>query len=247
MTSRAKEIEQEFIHIANPEQSRNLMRFFKTGPGQYGEGDHFLGVKNPETRQIVKLVWKDSSLQDAVDLVHSQWHEVRLCGLLIMVELFSRAMKKKNNHEMTTIYQQYLELHPFINNWDLVDLSAYKIVGHYEMLHPGEVLMDQWILPSYSLWQRRISMVSTWQHVRYNHYGQLLARAEVLIPTEEDLLRKAAGWMLRELYSCSELGRDLVTQFLDDHVSGMSSVMLSYTTEKMSQEERKYWRSRRGK
>ena len=247
MTPKAKEIEDVFVQMADPEKRKILMRFFKTGPGQYGEGDQFLGVKNPETRKVVKLVWKDCSLYDAADLVHSKWHEVRLCGLLILVELFACAQKKKEDKEMTSIYQQYIDLYPFINNWDLVDLSAYKIVGHYEMLHPEEGLMDSWITPSYTLWQQRIAMVSTWQHVRYNHFSNLLYRAEVLLSSQEDLLQKAAGWMLRELYSHDEIGQDLVRQFLDDHVAEMPSVMLSYTTEKMSQDERRYWRSRRGK
>lgn len=233
------------MQMADPERAQFMLRFFKTGKGQYGEGDIFLGQSNPQVRMVVKSSWKDTTLNDAIDLVKSKYHEVRLTGLLIMVELMNAARKKKDQLQMKDIYDRYVSLHRHINNWDLVDLSAPKIVGFYEMFFPDDRLMDQWILPDHTIWQQRISMVSCWQHVRFNHFGQLLSRAEALLTTEEDLLQKASGWMLREMDKHNEEGHEALLEFLDAHVKEMPSTMLSYAIEKYPSDQRAYWRQRR--
>ena len=233
--------------IADAEKRRTLMRFFKTGKGEYGEGDHFLGITNPQTHNVVRLVWKNTSISDAAMLVHSPWHEVRLCGLLILVEHFQRAMRQKDDDVMTRVFDTYTSLHPYINNWDLVDLSVYKIVGEYEMLHPATSLMDEWIQPDHTLWQQRMAMVATWKHIRHNRYDKVVERATVLLSSPHDLLHKAAGWMLREMHKHSELGAQLLETFLAAHVAHMPSVMFSYATERMSSSEKAYLRSMRAR
>lgn len=239
------EIEQTLQSMADAEKARGLMRFFKTGPGQYGEGDKFLGIKNPDVHLVVREAWKDCTLEDASQLAQSEWHEVRLTSLLIMVELFRMAKKKKDEPLMHNIFHQYTSLHPYINNWDLVDLSAPKIAGNYEILFPEEALLDEWIQPGHTLWQRRIAMVACWMHARERRYGQLLMRAEALLDAHDDLLHKASGWMLREMGKSSEEGRELLVEFLENHVSAMSATMLSYATEKLPVDERHYWQQRR--
>lgn len=239
------DIQETLLSMADAEKARGMMRFFKCGPGEYGEGDKFLGIKNPDVRLVVREAWKDCPPEEAVRLVPSEWHEVRLTGLLILVEHFLRAKRKKDEALIHSIFRHYTALHPHINNWDLVDLSAPKIVGNYEMRFPEERLMDAWIKPENTLWQRRIAMVACWMHVREGHYGQLLMRAEALLDTKEDLLHKASGWMLREMQQSSEEGREQLIQFLENHVREMSATMLSYATEKLPVEERHYWQQRR--
>lgn len=244
MTEKAKDIEQAMLQFASEKQAKTLMRFFKTGKGQYGEGDHFLGVTNPQTRSVVKESWKNVDLEDAVSLVKNKWHEIRLCGLLIMVELFLQAKKKKDDTMMREIFKTYTTLHPYINNWDLVDLSTYKIVGFYECLHPEETLMDEWIKPGHTLWQQRIAMVAAWQLVRINAYDKVTERAEILLTSKENLLHKAAGWVLREMYKHDDCGIDALECFLEKHIGHIPPVMLSYACEKMCEKERAMWRGR---
>lgn len=241
----AKDIEEAMLGLADEQQAAVLQRFFKTGPGQYGEGDRFLGVKNPQTRAVVKDVWRTTTLDEAERLAHNPWHEIRLCGILIMVEMFEKAAKGRTKDEtmMRCVFETYLSLHPFINNWDLVDLSAYKIAGRYELLHPEITILDEWIRPEYSLWQRRISMVCTWIAIREKQFGRTLQRAEVLLDSDHDLLHKAAGWMLREVWKHD--GQDEVDDFLEIHISKMPPTMLSYATERFPQQVRQYWQQRR--
>ena len=242
MTERALDIEQTMLSLANEKNAKILMRFFKTGKGQYGEGDSFLGVKNPQTRMVVKEAWKSTTIEDATDLIRNKWHEIRLCGLLILVEHFQRAKKQKDDATMTEIFNKYVSLHKHINNWDLVDLSVYKIVGEYEILHPEVTLIKEWISPDYSLWQQRISMVATWIHIRYDKYDELIRRAEVLLGSKEHLLHKAAGWMLREMYKHDILGKQELSCFLERNAGRIPSTMLSYACEKMGEQERMHWR-----
>lgn len=238
----AREIEALIVSMADERQAEMLRRFFKTGKGEYGEGDKFLGVRNPQVRSVVKEAWTKTTLDEAATLAQSQWHEARLCGLLIMVAMYEKAAKGKIPDEvrMKAVFERYLSLHPFINNWDLVDLSAYKIAGAFTLSHPGITTLDEWIKPGHTLWQRRISMVSTWIHIRHHQFRKAFARAEALLDSRHDLLHKATGWMLREIYKHD--GRDEVEDFLEAHVSQMPSIMLSYTTELMPPQEREHWR-----
>lgn len=240
----AKDIEDTLLSMANDKQRDVNKWFFKAGPGEYGEGDLFLGIRNPEVRLVTKEAWKTTDLSDAEALVHNKWHEVRLCGLLIMDKKMEQAVKRHDDDTMRLIFQDYTSLHPYINNWDLVDLSANIIAGWWEVLHPEETLLDEWMETADStLWQRRISMVSTWRIMRHNRYEEVLQRAALLLPSKEDLLHKAAGWMLRELSENG--GMDELLTFLDTHVKEMPSTMLRYAIEKFPDPDRQYWMHRR--
>lgn len=241
---KACDIESVLLDMADAGQARHLMRFFKTGPGDYGEGDKFIGLRVPQVRMVVKEAWRQTPLSEAVALVKSPIHEVRLCGLLIMVEKYLQAKKRNDADTMNTVFDTYLSLHRHINNWDLVDLSATKIVGNHEVLNPGLAVMDEWIMPDgHTLWQQRIAMVSTWMLIREERADVCFGRAEHLLSSPHDLLHKAAGWMLREAWKKGY--RDQLRDFLDKNVTAMPAIMLSYACEKMSADERHAWQQKR--
>lgn len=242
----AKDILSTLLNMADEHQAKQLMRFFKTRPGEYGEGDIFIGLRNPQVRLVVKEAWKDAPLYEAVKLVKSPLHEVRLCGLLIMVEQYLRAIKKQDSPAMSALFGTYTSLHAHINNWDLVDLSAIKIVGNHELLHPCLTLMDEWINPDgHTLWQQRIAMVSTWMLIRHGRTAECFSRAAKLLDSPHDLLHKAAGWMLREAWKKGY--KDEMRDFLSHNVSAMPAVMLSYACEQMPVDERHEWQKLRGR
>lgn len=241
---RIERIVREVKRLADERYAAVYRRFFKTGKGEYGYGDHFLGVTNPKIRLVVKDVWRRTSAEEAAMLVQSGWHEVRLCGLLILVAHFEQAYRKNDGPAMHRLCSLYLSLYQHINNWDLVDLTVYKIAGRYELLTRDFALMDEWIRPGYTLWQRRMAMVATWIHARNGFYDKLTERAEALLAARHDLLHKATGWMLREMYKHDGLGREALNGFLEKHIAEMPLVTLCYAMEKMSAPEREYWRAR---
>ena len=248
----AKEIIAYMESLQNEEQRRILMGFFKTGPGEYGEGDEFLGMKVPQTREVVKAA-KDTPLSEVPELLMSRWHEVRLCGLLILVEQFEKlatkrlahdleAMKKRD--EILTLYLRYAEQ---ANNWDLVDLSAPKIIGHWLLLPTtlGEgkddykrQVLDK-LAQSDNLWRQRMSMVCTWKTSQQGDASWCLRYAEIHLHHPHDLMHKAVGWMLREMGK--RVSMDLLRDFLRQHAHEMSRTTLRYAIEKMSDAERKEW------
>ena len=240
----AKDIEEALLCMADEHQARQALRFFKTGPGEYGEGDKFIGLRNPQVRRVVKEVWKNTRIAEAVKLTKSPFHEVRLCGLLIMVEQYLRAMKQNDASAMSEIFSTYTALHTHINNWDLVDLSAIKIVGNHEVVNPDITLMDKWINPTgHTLWQQRIAMVSTWMLIRHGRAEVCFRRAGELLGSRHDLLHKAAGWMLREAWKNGY--QEELRGFLSEHIPAMPAVMLSYACEQMPIEERHEWQKLR--
>lgn len=265
----AKEIIDYMESLRNEEQRRVLMGFFKTGPGEYGEGDEFLGLKVPQTREVVKNIWKDFPLSEIPELLMSKWHEVRLCGLLILVTKYEklsllptspsreRSMRLKLNDveamrkrdEIVTMYLQYAER---ANNWDLVDLSAPKILGTWlktpscppvkgddplQTEYKRRVLDE--LAQSDNLWKQRMSIVCTWKTSQMGDPSWCLRYAEIHLHHPHDLMHKAVGWMLREMGKrCS---MDLLREFLRQHAHEMPRTMLRYAIEKMSEEERKSW------
>ena len=244
----AKEIIGFLESQRNEKQRQVLMRFFKTGPGEYGEGDKFLGLKVPQTREIVKLAVRDTALDEVPELLTSRWHEVRLCGLLMLVEKFSKlATKRLANDEKAingrdAIVTMYLQYADHANNWDLVDLSAPKILGYWLLLPTrlGDKLeiMDE-LAKSSCLWRQRMSMVSTWKTTQAGDPSWCLRYAEMHLHHPHDLMHKAVGWMLREVGKrCS---MDLLRQFLERHAYEMPRTALRYAIEQMSDDERKYW------
>lgn len=247
----AQEIISYMESLHNEDQRRVLMGFFKTGPGEYGEGDEFIGLKVPQTREIVKTVAKEFPLSEIPELLMSKWHEVRLCGLLILVDKFERqstkrlmndaeAMKKRD--EILTMYLQYAEK---ANNWDLVDLSVHKILGTWVML-PSNLgdknykikVLDN-LAQSECLWKQRMSMVFTWKTSQMGDPSWCLRYAEIHLHHPHDLMHKAVGWMLREMGK--RVSMDLLRDFLRQHASEMPRTMLRYAIEKMSDAERKEW------
>ena len=239
--------------LRNGKQRQILMRFFKTGPGEYGEGDEFLGLKVPQTRDIAKSVAKDFPLDEVPALLLSKWHEVRLCGLLILVSGFERLSAKRlqNNDDAIrkrdAIVRLYLQYAGRANNWDLVDLSSPKILGHWLLLPTslgdGTDASKRQVLDglahSDSLWRQRISMVCTWKTTQQGDPSWCLRYAEMHLHHRHDLMHKAVGWMLREVGKrCS---MDLLRDFLRQHAHEMPRTMLRYAIEKMDDEERTEW------
>ena len=251
--TKAKEIIAYMESLRNEEQRRVLMGFFKTGFGEYGYGDEFLGLKVPQTREVVKVVAKDFPLEEVPELLMSKWHEVRLCGLLILVDKFEKqATKRLANDEKAIlgrdeILMMYLQYAEQANNWDLVDLSVHKILGHWLLL-PSNLgdrdykikIMDE-LAASPCLWKQRMSIVCTWKTSQMGDPSWCLRYAEIHMHHPHDLMHKAVGWMLREMGKrCS---MDLLRDFLRQHAHEMPRTMLRYAIEKMSEEERKQWMS----
>lgn len=240
--------------LRNEEQRRVLMGFFKTGPGEYGEGDEFLGLKVPQTREVVRAA-KDLPLSEIPTLLMSRWHEVRLCGLLIMVDIFEKQATKRLTHddkaiskrdEILTMYLKYAEQ---ANNWDLVDLSAPKILGHWLLLptHLGDgtenykrQVLDE-LAQSSNLWRQRMSIVCTWKTSQMGDASWCLRYAEIHLHHPHDLMHKAVGWMLREMGK--RVSMDLLREFLRQHAHEMPRTALRYAIEKMTDAERKQWMS----
>ncbi len=260
MTS-ANEIISYMESLRNESQRRILMRFFKTGPGQYGEGDEFLGLKVPQTREVVKSVGRSLPLAEVPRLLLSPWHEVRLCGLLILVDAFERQATSRLAADPSAIRQRdailttYLRYAERANNWDLVDLTAPKILGHWLLLptHLGEGLPDgadplrlaykrevlDGLAASDSLWRQRMSIVCTWKTSQQGDASWCLRYAEVHLRHPHDLMHKAVGWMLREMGK--RVSMDLLRDFLRQHASAMPRTTLRYAIEKMSAAERRHW------
>ena len=250
----AKEIIRYMESLRNEEQRRVLMGFFKTGPGEYGEGDEFLGLKVPQTREVVRAA-KDLPLSEVPVLLMSHWHEVRLCGLLIMVDMFEKQATKRLTHdtkaickrdEILTMYLKYAEQ---ANNWDLVDLSAPKILGHWLLLptHLGDGTEDykrqvlDKLAKSSNLWRQRMSIVCTWKTSQMGDASWCLRYAEIHLHHPHDLIHKAVGWMLREMGK--RVSMELLREFLRQHAHEMPRTALRYAIEKMTDAERKQWMS----
>lgn len=231
MKARIQEIQRELEAYIDPVKREYLPRFFKTGEGQYGEGDKFLGVVVPNTRLVAKR-HRDEPFEVISELLQSEWHECRLCALLMLVERF----KKSDEKERKMIYDLYLLETERINNWDLVDLSAPYIVGEYLKDKSRKELYE--LADSPLLWDQRIAVVSTITLIRNNDFIDIIRLSERLLHHPHDLMRKAIGWMLREM---GKRDKDLLVQFLEKHCKVMPRTMLRYSIEKFSAEERAYF------
>lgn len=229
------EITAALAALSNEEKRRVLSGFFKTGKGQYGEGDRFLGIPVPLTRGVARR-YKDAPLSTAVSLLQSEWHEARLCALLIMAE----KMKKAGADEAQEIVGTYLANTARINNWDLVDLSASYILGTYLLDKPRDILYR--LADSSLLWDNRIAIVSTYAFIRRGDLDDTFSLALRLLAHPHELMHKAVGWMLREAGK-----RDMprLRAFVDAHWAEMPRTMLRYAIEKYPEEERKSVLARR--
>lgn len=222
MDSAHKIIEKELRSLADDEIAAHSQRFFKTGPGQYGEGDRFLGIRVPVLRKISKK-YRQVDLNSATRLLNSPYHEIRLTALLILVELYQRG----DDEVQRDIYNLYLNNTSYINNWDLVDLSAPHIVGHYLEHRDRSVLTT--LAGSDDLWERRISIMATFYFIRHDSFAETIRLADILLHDHHDLIHKAVGWMLREV---GKRDLDLAVSFLDEHYSRMPRTMLRYAIER---------------
>ncbi len=228
-----QEITADMRSLGNPEIAAHAQRYFKTAPGEYGAGDIFLGIRVPLIRKAVTS-YKNTPLDVTLKLLTSQFHEIRLLALLLLVRRFARA----EPGEQQEIYQHYLNHTSYINNWDLVDSSAHKIVGSYLEQRDRGVLTA--LAQSESVWERRIAIIATAHFINLNQYGDTLTIAELLLHDSEDLIHKAVGWMLREVGK-----RDLETEvtFLNKQYQHMPRTMLRYAIEKFSKQERQRYLS----
>jgi len=221
-------VQEQMRAAANPAQAEFLKRFFKTGPGQYGEGDLFLGLKVPQTRGFLKIC-RDYSLKEVLSLLHSPYHEERLLALL--------EMGRRARREPQAILDAYLAHVQYVNNWDLVDSSAPQIVGETLLGGQDRSLLDH-LAASENLWERRIAVVATLALIRKGQVDDTLRLCQGLMYDRHDLMHKACGWMLREVGKRSlpaSLG------FLEEHAALMARTMLRYSLEKLSLEQRAYF------
>lgn len=228
--------------MQNETQAKHLMRFFKCGKGEYGEGDQFLGLRVPQTRAIVKEYRKKAKLNDAVKLTESPWHEIRLAGFLLMIDKYTQA-KKYSENLCQKIVNTYLESIEKSNNWDLVDLSAPYILGDWLVTHPEQ----RYILNNLSgmeekLWHLRVAIVATYTLIRNGDFIETFQLAEKYISHPHHLVHKATGWMLREIGKRG--GGKQLREFLDKYATTMPRTMLRYAIEKFPENERQYYLKR---
>jgi 3-methyladenine DNA glycosylase AlkD len=220
--------------LANPAHAKTAQWFFKTGPGEYGEGDQFLGVRVPVLRELVRE-FATLDLKAVTTLLHSPWHEERLLAVLLLVRQYDRGTPA----ERTAIFRLYLRSLRNINNWDIVDSSAPQIVGRH-LDGRGRATLIR-LAKARLLWSRRVAMMATFHSIRQGDFGDALAIATLLLKDEHDLIHKAAGWMLREVGQ-----RDRATQerFLDRHSETMPRTMLRYAIEKLPPARRRTYLAR---
>lgn len=216
------------LKLADIERAQHAMRYFKTGEGEYGHGDKFLGIRVPVIRQTVKK-YKTASINTAEKLMKSEYHEVRLFALLLLVEKFA----KGDAEAQSQIYDFYLNNTQYINNWDLVDSSAPQIVGGFLQDKDKRILYE--LAKSASLWQRRIAVLATFTFIRNMQFDEALRIAGQLLKDREDLIHKAVGWMLREV---GKRNVSAEVDFLNRHAHKMPRTMLRYAIEKFSKVER---------
>ena len=225
------ELKKELKNLADPKQAQALQRFFKTGKGEYGEGDIFLGIKVPVLRRVSGR-YRELSLKDMEKLLQSKIHEHRMMAVYLLTYKFEKGSEK----ERKEIYDLYIKNAKSFNNWDLVDMSAPKISGPYLLDKNRKILYK--LAKSKNLWERRIGIMSTAAFIRNNDFKDTLKISEILLNDEHDLIHKAVGWMLREV---GNRNREVEEKFLDKYVLKMPRTMLRYAIEKFPEKKRQYY------
>lgn len=219
----------------NPTKAQFLQRFFKTGPGEYAEGDVLLGVTVPAQRKIAKTYWKGMTLEDIDHLLHHQWHEARLTALFMLVQLYQKTV---DTQVRQAIVEYYLDHTNYINNWDLVDASAPYIVGNFALEQPKTVASLKKMAQSDDLWQKRISMVAMLVFVKAQEFELPLHQATILLHDQHDLIHKAVGWVLREI---GKQDTQTLKKFLDQHAATMPRTALRYAIERFDETTRQHY------
>jgi len=225
------ELKNELQQLAEPKQQQILQGFFKTGKGEYGEGDIFLGIKVPVQRSLSKK-YQTLSVTDIQALLQSKFHEYRFTALILLITHYNKA----DNHQKSKLFDFYLHNTKHINNWDLVDISAPHIVGDYLLDKPRDILYQ--LASESNLWEKRIAMIATMTFIKNNEFQDCLQLAEILIDDEHDLIHKAVGWMLREVGKRDKM---IEEQFLNKYYKQMPRVMLRYAIEKFDDDKRKFY------
>ena len=227
------QLRKELRQMVDPGKAKLLQRFFKTGKGEYAEGDLFLGLTVPQLRLLMKKYWQDISINEVQTLLQSQYHEERLISLFTLVAKFN----KTDEAGKKEIFDLYLANTKFINNWDLIDLSAPNIIGNYLYGKESSILFK--LARSMSLWERRIAMLATFYSIGKGEPQSALEIAEILVNDNHDLIHKACGWMLREIGKrCDQA---IEEEFLQKHYKTMPRTMLRYAIERFDDKKRKYY------
>ena len=246
----------QMLSHADPSQVAGLARFFKTGPGQYGEGDKFLGIKVPVTREVVKDCWKSTTFDDLEECICSEYHEVRLAALLALVEIFNHSRRssrrsapqddtESNSDSFNCHFERsreisqrcidfYLSHTDRINNWDLVDLSCYPLLGEW-LLDKDRTLLYDLARSGKTIWEQRIGIVSTMTFIRHGQLDDTFAIADILLHHPHDLIHKAVGWLLRE---AGKRDKKRLEEYLQPRYKDMPRTALRYSIEKFPEEER---------
>ena len=226
-----EQIKEELNKLADPQKAKLLAGFFKTGKGEYGEGDLFMGIMVPNQR-IIAGKFGELSLPDIEELLHSKYHEQRLTALFILVKKFKKADEKLREK----IIKLYLKNYLYINNWDLVDLSAPRTLGAYLEDKNRTILFE--LAKSDNLWKKRIAVLATFWFISKGDFTDSLKIAKILLNDKHDLIHKAVGWMLREI---GKRDQEIEEKFLKTHYRTMPRTMLRYAIEKFSEEKRKFY------
>ena len=225
------ELHSSILAAADHSQVEGLSRFFKTGPGQYGEGDKFLGIKVPVTRAIVKACWKTTDFEELERCIGSEYHEIRLAALLALVEIFSHAKMESLRRACIDFYLSHTDR---INNWDLVDLSCYPLLGAW-LLDKDRSILYHLARNGKTIWEQRIGIVSTMTFVRHGQLEDTFAIADILLQHPHDLIHKAVGWLLRE---AGKRDKKALEAYLLPRYRQMPRTMLRYAIEKFPEPER---------
>ena len=231
-----KELLEEILSLKDEEQAKNLSRFFKTQKGQYGEGDLFLGINVPTIRLIAKKYYNSTSLEEIQTLLKNPYHEVRMTALLLLMGIYEKASAETRKE----IFNLYLNNVDYINNWDLVDVSAPKLVGRFAYENRDFSCIYN-LANTNHLWSNRISVISTHYFIKKGDFDLILELSEKFLHHGHDLMHKAVGWMLREMGKIDEAP---LYNFLDKHHKTMPRTMLRYSIEKFSKEKREHYMMR---
>ncbi len=231
MTNLIEDITKSLMSVADAQRAISMQRFFKTGKGEYGEGDIFIGVSVPQQRAIAKQFQNECSKKDVIALLDSPIHEERLTGVFILVDKFKKSIKSNQEQEWVDLY---IEKADKMNNWDLVDSSAHHILGKWLEKRDRKILYE--FSKSTSLWKNRIALVSTLHFIRKYDFEDALRLCELALPHQHELIHKASGWMLKEMY---ERDPNPTCKFIDTFKQKMPRTMLRYAIEKMPESQRK--------
>lgn len=229
----------ELSSLYNPTESRHLSKFFKTAKGEYGEGDKFLGIRVPVTRSLVRKYKKDITLQDIETLINSEWHEIRLAGFLLLIELYKSSIKEERFKSSESLVKFYITNIDKGNNWDLVDLVAPVLLGDWILRNPEDekIIID--LAVSENLWHQRVAIVSTFTLIKAGKYNLTLSLAKNFLSHRHDLIHKATGWMLREIGKRG--GEKELIEFLEKYKTSMPRTMLRYAIEKFPPSQRHHF------